>query len=73
VIVGAAIRKESCKRYDADHAVIVECRLEGTQYGEGAGIAPSGRKMEVPAALIFLFDDDELICEGAYFDHATFV
>jgi hypothetical protein len=29
--------------------------------------------MEVPAALIFLFDDEELICERAYFDHATFV
>jgi hypothetical protein len=29
--------------------------------------------MEVAAALIFLFDDEELFCERAYFDHATFV
>jgi hypothetical protein len=29
--------------------------------------------MEVPAALIFLFDDDEFICKRAYCDHATFV
>ena len=59
--------------HHADDAVIVECRLEGTQRGEWAGIAPGGRKMEVPAALFFLFDDEGLICERAYFDHATFV
>jgi steroid delta-isomerase-like uncharacterized protein len=59
--------------HHADDAVIVECRLEGTQRGEWVGIEPHGKKMEVPAALIFLFDDEELICERAYFDHATFV
>ena len=59
--------------HHTDDAVIVECRLEGTQRGEWVGIEPHGKKMEVPAALIFLFDDEELICERAYFDHATFV
>jgi predicted ester cyclase len=46
--------------------------LEGTQHGEWAGIEPSGKKMEVPAALI-LFDGDGLIRERAYFDQATVV
>ena len=59
--------------HHTDDAVIVECRLEGTQLGEWVGIEPHGKKMEVPAALIFLFDHEELICERAYFDHATFV
>jgi steroid delta-isomerase-like uncharacterized protein len=59
--------------HHADDAVIVECRLKGTQRGEWTGIEPSGKKMEVPAALIFLFDDEDLICERAYFDQATFV
>jgi ketosteroid isomerase-like protein len=57
--------------HHADDAVIVECRLGGTQHGEWAGIAPTGKKMEVPAACIFLFDGEELICERAYFDEAT--
>jgi steroid delta-isomerase-like uncharacterized protein len=52
-------------------AVIVECRLGGTQRGEWAGIKPSGKKMEVSAALFFLFDGEEMICERPYFDEAT--
>jgi predicted ester cyclase len=59
--------------HHADDAVIVECRFGGTQRGDWAGIAPSGNKMEVSAALIFLFNDDALICEKVYFDHATVV
>jgi steroid delta-isomerase-like uncharacterized protein len=59
--------------HHADDAVIVECRLEGTQRGEWVGIKPSGRKMDVPAALFFLFDGEGLICERAYFDQATVV
>jgi hypothetical protein len=27
--------------------------------------------MEVESALIFLFDQDNLMCEKVYFDHAT--
>jgi predicted ester cyclase len=59
--------------HHADDAVIVECRFGGTQHGEWAGIAPTGKKMEVAAALFFLFDADALICERVYFDHATVV
>ena len=57
--------------YHADDAVIVECAFGGTQQGEWAGIPPTGRKMEVAAALIFLFEGDGLVCERVYFDHAT--
>jgi steroid delta-isomerase-like uncharacterized protein len=57
--------------HHTDDAVIVECRFGGTQRGEWAGIKPSGKKMEVSAALFFLFDGEGLICERAYFDEAT--
>ena len=57
--------------HHADDAVIVECRLGGTQRGEWAGIKPRGNKMEVSAALFFLFDGEEMICERPYFDEAT--
>ena len=42
---------------------------QGTQRGECAG--PNGKKMEVSAALILMFDDVGHICERAYFDEAT--
>lgn len=57
--------------YHADDAVIVECRFGGTQHGVWAGLEPTDRKMEVQAALIFLFEDADLVCERVYFDHAT--
>ena len=57
--------------YHAEDAVIVECVFGGTQMGEWAGIAPTGRKMEVASALFFLFEGDGLVCERVYFDHAT--
>jgi predicted ester cyclase len=59
------------EHYHADNAVIVECMFGGTQKGEWAGLAPTGRPMEVAAALFFLFEDDGLVCERVYFDHAT--
>jgi predicted ester cyclase len=55
----------------ADNAVIVECRFGGTQRGDWAGIAPTGRKMEVDAVLIFVFEGEDLVCEKVYFDHGT--
>jgi len=57
--------------HHADDAVIVECVFGGTQKGEWAGIPPTNRPMEVAAALIFFFEDDALVCERVYFDHAT--
>jgi len=57
--------------YHADNAVIVECVFGGTQTCDWAGLAPTGRPMQVAAALFFLFEDDGLVCERVYFDHAT--
>jgi steroid delta-isomerase-like uncharacterized protein len=57
--------------YHSEDAVIMECVFGGTQQGEWAGLPATGRKMQVAAALFFLFDGDGLICERVYFDHAT--
>ena len=57
--------------YQADDAVIVECKWGGTQRGPLADIAPTGKTMEVQGVLIFVFDGDHLICEKVYFDRAT--
>ena len=57
--------------HHADGAVIVECKFGGTHKGEWAGIPPSGKRMEVQAACVFVFDGADLVCEKVYFDHAT--
>ena len=59
--------------YHSENAVIVECIFGGTQQGEWTGIPPSGRKAEVQAALIFVFDGEDLVCEKVYYDNATVV
>ena len=57
--------------YHADDAVILELRFGGTQRGTWAGISATGKPFTVPAACIFLFEGDKLVCEKVYFDHAT--
>ncbi len=57
--------------HHADKAVIVECKFGGPQRGVWAGIAPTGNRMEVQSALIFVFENENLVCEKVYFDHAT--
>lgn len=57
--------------HHAENAVIVECVFGGTQLGVWAGVSPTGRAMEVQGVLIFLFEDEDLICEKVYFDHST--
>jgi steroid delta-isomerase-like uncharacterized protein len=57
--------------HHADDAVIVECKFGGTHQDEWAGVPPTGKRMEVQAACVFVFDDADLICEKVYFDHAT--
>jgi predicted ester cyclase len=62
---------EQISLYHAEDAVIVECRFGGTHRGIWNGIQPTGNLMEVPAALIFVFEGEDLVCEKVYFDHAT--
>ena len=57
--------------HHADEAVIVECKFGGTHRGVWAGIEPTGNRMEVQSALIFVFENENLVCEKVYFDHAT--
>jgi predicted ester cyclase len=57
--------------YHSDDAVVVEARFGGTHRGVWAGITPTSKPMEVRSALIFVFDDADLICEKVYFDRAT--
>ena len=57
--------------YHADDAVIIEVKFGGTHRGVWAGIAPSGKRMEVQSVCIFVFEGDALVCEKVYFDHAT--
>jgi predicted ester cyclase len=57
--------------YHADNAVTVECRFGGTYGGVWAGVAPTGRSVDVESALIFPFEGTNLICEKVYFDNAT--
>lgn len=57
--------------HHADDAVIVEATFGGTQRGVWAGLKPTGKRMEVQSALIFVFEGADLVCEKVYFDHAT--
>lgn len=57
--------------HHADDAVIVEAKFGGTHRGPWAGIGATGKQMEVQSALVFVFDNDRLVCEKVYFDHAT--
>ncbi|SAL34826.1 SnoaL-like polyketide cyclase [Caballeronia terrestris] len=57
--------------HHGDDVVVVEARFGGTHRGVWAGMAATNKPMEVQSALIFVFDDADLICEKVYFDHAT--
>lgn len=58
-------------QHHADSAVIVEGRFTGTQNGPWAGLAPTGRSVDVRFCAIFDFDEDRMLCERLYFDLAT--
>lgn len=62
---------ERTATHHADDAVIVECSFGGTHRGPWAGIEATGNQMAVQAACIFVFEDEKLVCEKVYFDHAT--
>jgi predicted ester cyclase len=57
--------------HHSDDAVVVECKFGGTHRGPWAGIAATGKPMEVQAACIFVFEGADLVCEKVYLDHAT--
>ena len=57
--------------HHADDAVVVEFDLLGTHRGSFRGLPPTGRAFECRCVAVFVFEDDRLVCERAYFDSAT--
>lgn len=57
--------------HHADDAVIVEGRTQGTHRAPFLGIPPTGRRIDVPAAVVYRFEDDRMTNETIYFDLAT--
>jgi steroid delta-isomerase-like uncharacterized protein len=56
--------------HHADEAVIVEARMSGTHTAPWAGIAPAGRKLDLPLVCVFDFEGEHLVNEKVYFDLA---
>lgn len=59
------------RTYHAADALIVEGRMTGTQKGPWAGVPPSDKPIDVATCCIYHFDEDRLMSESVYFDHAT--
>ena len=57
--------------HHADDAVIVEGRTKGTHTQTWNGIPPTGRRIDVRAAVIYRFEGDRMTNETVYFDLAT--
>jgi steroid delta-isomerase-like uncharacterized protein len=64
-------RNELIALHHADDAVIVEFYLLGTHRGRLRELEPTGREIRARMVSLFLFEDDRLVCERAYFDQAT--
>jgi steroid delta-isomerase-like uncharacterized protein len=64
-------RNELIALHHADDAVIAEFWLKGTHRGPLRGIPPTGREFTCRCVAIFVFEDERLVCERAYFDSAT--
>lgn len=57
--------------HHADEAVFVEGHFTATQTGNWRGLPPTGRKVDFPMMIVFLFEEDRMVCERTYFDLAT--
>lgn len=52
--------------------IVSEAVMSGTHLGTWRGLAATGKQMQVPLCIIFLFDDqDKLTNKKTYFDSAT--
>jgi steroid delta-isomerase-like uncharacterized protein len=54
-----------------DTAVFVEGRFTGTHRGIWRGLPPTGRRIDFPLIIVFLFDAERMVCERTYFDILT--
>jgi steroid delta-isomerase-like uncharacterized protein len=57
--------------HHADDAVIAEFDLLGTHLGSFRGLPATNRAFECRCLAVFVFEEDRLVCERAYFDSAT--
>jgi len=64
-------RNELIEMHHAEGSVIVEFWLLGTHEGPLRGMEPTGRAFKQRMLSIFVFEEDRLVCERAYFDSAT--
>ncbi len=64
-------RNELITMHHADDAVIIEFWLRGTHRGPLRGLPATNRAFECRTLAVFVFEDDRLVCERAYFDFAT--
>jgi steroid delta-isomerase-like uncharacterized protein len=63
------LRQEVHYRYVTDEAVVLEVTVTGEHTGTWQGIAATGRKIELPACVIFVFDEEgKAASERVYFD-----
>jgi steroid delta-isomerase-like uncharacterized protein len=55
----------------AEDEAIAEGIFRGTHQGEFLGLAPTGRKIELPVAIVVAFADGRMARERLYYDLAT--
>jgi predicted ester cyclase len=63
-------RFKPIKTHYADDAVIVEARMSGTHQKPWAGLAPLGKRLDIPLVCIFDFEGEHLVNEKVLFDFA---
>ena len=57
--------------HHSDDAVIVEGRFKGTHDGSWRGLPATGRTVDFPLIIVFLFEQDRMVCERTYFNIGT--
>jgi len=57
--------------HHASDAVIVEGRFQGTHDGNWRGLPPTGRRVDFPLTIVFMFEGERMVCERTYFDIGT--
>jgi len=57
--------------HHASEAVVVEGRFTGTHKGNWRGLPPTGRKVDFRLIIVFMFEEDRMVCERTYFDIGT--
>jgi steroid delta-isomerase-like uncharacterized protein len=62
---------EELSLHHGDDIIFVDTIIRGTHRGSWAGVPATGRRIEVRCGCIFHFQEDRLVKETVYFDHAT--